>query len=96
MELMGKEAALSALKNMTGWDYRDNAISKTFELDGFRPAVALLNRIADAAEQQQHHPELTVSGSGDLTVVLSTHSEGGVTSEDVKLATTIETQARQS
>lgn len=93
MELLGKDAALDALRGVTGWDYRDNAISKTFQPGNFRQAVALLNRIADAADQQQHHPDMSVTGGGDLTVTLSTHSEGGVTSEDVKLATTIESQA---
>lgn len=95
MELMGKDAITTALKDLTGWEYSDNAISKTFQPGGFRQAVALLNRIADAAEQQQHHPEMTVTGNGDLKLVLSTHSAGGVTGEDVKLATTIESQALQ-
>lgn len=36
-----------------------------------------------------------VTASGKLTVTVSTHSAGGVTGEDVKLATTIESQARQ-
>lgn len=96
MELLGKDAVLNALKDLTGWDYRDNAVTKTFQPGGFRQSVALFNRIADAAEQQQHHPDVTVTGSGELHVTLSTHSAGGVTGADIKLATTIESLAHQS
>ncbi len=95
MEILGKDAVLNALRDWTGWEYRDNAVSKTFEPGSFRQAVALFNRIAEAAEQQQHHPEMTVTGAGTLTITLTTHSAGGVTSEDIKLATTVESQAHQ-
>lgn len=45
---------------------------------------------------QQHHPDMNLTSAGELTVTLSTHSAGGVTREDIKLATTIESQAHQS
>lgn len=90
MELMGKDTVLTALREMTGWEYRDNSITKTFEPGSFRQAAGLFNRIVDAAEQQNHHPDVHITGGGELTITLTTHSEGGVTGEDVKLATTIE------
>lgn len=93
-ELFGNDAALEALRGVTGWQYRDNAISKTFQPGSFRQAVALLNSIADAAEQQQQQPELTIAGE-QLTVTLSNPSAGGVTGDDIKLATTIESHAHQ-
>lgn len=95
MELMGKDTVLTALREMTGWDYQDDSITKTFEPGSFRQAAGLFSRIADAAEQQNHHPDVRVTGSGKLIVTLTTHSEGGVTREDVKLATTIEGLSQQ-
>lgn len=95
MELMGKDTVLTALRELTGWHYRDDVVAKTFQPGSFRQAVALLNRIAEAAEQQQHHPEMTLRGDGTLAVTLTTHSAGGVTRDDIKLATTIEGIAQQ-
>lgn len=96
MELMGKDTVLTALRELTGWEYRDDAITKTFAAGSFRQAAALFNRIADAAEQQQHHPDVTVNAEGEVTVTLTTHAAGGVTRDDIKLATTVESIAQSS
>ncbi len=90
MDVLGKDTIMGALRDLTGWDYRDGAIAKTFEQGSFRQAVAFFNRIADAAEQQQHHPDIALHQAQQVTVTLTTHSAGGVTNDDLKLATKIE------
>ncbi len=68
------------------WQREGDAIVAQFELEDFSAAIAAVNRIAEAAEERNHHPDILVHGWNKLTVTLSTHSAGGITSADLELA----------
>jgi 4a-hydroxytetrahydrobiopterin dehydratase len=68
-----------------GWDGSGTAIEKTFTFPGFMEAVAFVNRVADLAEELDHHPDLDIRYDR-VRVGLSTHSAGGVTAMDTTLA----------
>jgi 4a-hydroxytetrahydrobiopterin dehydratase len=73
-----------------GWELRPGpAIEKTFELPSFPEAIAFVDRIAVHAEAADHHPDLDIRYT-KVRVALSTHSEGGVTQQDLDLAATVE------
>ncbi len=72
----------------TGWamvEGRD-AIAKSFRLNNFRQAFAFMTEAALWAEKLDHHPEWS-NVYNEVEVVLQTHSAGGLTMLDVKLAT---------
>ena len=71
--------------NSADWIEKDRGLERTIELPSFRQAIALVNRIADLAEAENHHPDLTVSYK-TVTVRWTTHSAGGVTDRDRELA----------
>ena len=48
----------------------------------------MVNRIADAAEEANHHPDITVSYN-KVTLALISHDSGGVTNRDLKMAARI-------
>lgn len=73
----------------TGWSRRGNAITRTFEFPTFPVAIAFVNRIADVAEQMDHHPDVDIRYT-KVTCTLSTHSAGGITAKDFKLAEEID------
>lgn len=77
-----------------GWTRRGNAIIKTFEFPTFPEAIAFVNRIAEAAERMDHHPDVDIRYT-KVTCSLSTHSAGGITQRDFKLATAIDQQVGQ-
>lgn len=77
------------LKDLDGWEYREDAIHTSFEFENFKEAFSVMVRIAFEAEAQQHHPEWS-NVYNQLTISLSTHDAGGVTEKDFKLAQTIE------
>lgn len=68
------------------WRLEGDAIIRDLELDGFTAAIAMVNRIAELAEEANHHPDLLVHGYKRLRVTLTTHSEGGVTENDLRMA----------
>jgi 4a-hydroxytetrahydrobiopterin dehydratase len=67
------------------WTERDNALERTIVLESFLAAVALVNRVAELAERENHHPDLTLSYR-TLTIRWTTHSAGGITDHDRRLA----------
>jgi 4a-hydroxytetrahydrobiopterin dehydratase len=68
-----------------GWIDSDNALEKTFELPTFRAAIAFVARVADLAEEANHHPEIAISYR-KVTLRWTTHSAGGITDRDYELA----------
>ena len=72
------------------WRREGDAIVRDVELDGFKAAMALANRVADAANDANHHPDILIHDYKHVRLTLSTHSEGGITANDFALAATID------
>ena len=79
----------SRLSSMSGWEYDDDEIEKKFQFGDFAGAMAFVNRVAEAAEHMDHHPDIKISYN-KVKLSLSTHSEGGVTDKDFALAEQID------
>lgn len=77
------------LSALPGWTRRGSALARTFEFPDFPAAIAFVSRIADAAESMDHHPDIDIRYT-KVTCTLSTHSAGGITQRDFKLAEAIE------
>jgi 4a-hydroxytetrahydrobiopterin dehydratase len=77
------DAALAALP---GWRREGDTLVADRELDGFTAAIAFVDRVAEAAEAAGHHPDILVHGYRHVRLVLTTHSEGGITDADLSLA----------
>jgi 4a-hydroxytetrahydrobiopterin dehydratase len=68
------------------WRLEGSVIARDLEFPDFRGAIAFVDRLASAAEEMNHHPDVLVHGYNKVRVSLSTHSEGGVTERDLALA----------
>jgi 4a-hydroxytetrahydrobiopterin dehydratase len=79
------------LEQITGWSVTpDNkTIWKEYDFKGFADGMAFANKIAILAEDENHHPNLTVSW-GKVLVELSTHAIGGLSENDFIVAAKIE------
>ena len=73
------------LRGLSGWSIQDGALTKTFAFADFVEAMQFVNRLADAAEAAQHHPDIDIRYS-KVTVALTTHDSGGITVNDFALA----------
>ena len=67
------------------WIEVDGGLERTFELPSFPEAIAFVNRVAELAEQENHHPDIAVSYR-KVTLRWTTHSAGGITDRDHALA----------
>ena len=75
----------AALADLPGWTYEDGRLRRTVTHDSFRDAIAYVVRVADVAEELDHHPDIDVRYR-DVTLACWTHTTGGVTEMDVRLA----------
>ena len=78
------------LESFNDWIYSNKQISKEFKLANFKDALAFVNRVGDAAEAMDHHPDILMHSWNKVKISISTHSEGGVTNKDFQLAEKIE------
>jgi len=79
------------MKEVPGWKLADDAlsISRDFTFKNFADALAFANKIGAIAEEEGHHPDLTVSW-GKVGVHLSTHAIGGLSENDFILAAKVD------
>ena len=89
MALLDDAAVEKGLDALPGWERRGDEIVKTFTHKDFAAAMAFVNRVADAAEAANHHPDIDIRWN-KVTLALSTHSQGGLTDSDLQLARRIE------
>jgi 4a-hydroxytetrahydrobiopterin dehydratase len=72
------------------WLQEGETLVRDLEFDDFRGAMAFVNRVADAAEEVNHHPDILVHGWNKVRLTLTTHSEGRVTDNDHAMAQRID------
>jgi 4a-hydroxytetrahydrobiopterin dehydratase len=89
MAKLSPDQIAEKLKALPGWEYKDNAISKMFRFKEFLHGIEFVTKVAEIAEAMDHHPDICINYTR-VTFSCSTHSEGGVTDKDFKLAETIE------
>ncbi len=89
MSALSKVEIQEKLKKMPHWGLVGKSIQKKYTFKSFVPAIAFVNKIADAAEKAGHHPDITINYS-IVGISLSTHSEGGITQKDFDLAREID------
>jgi 4a-hydroxytetrahydrobiopterin dehydratase len=75
----------TALQRLDGWQGGSAGITRTFEFKDFVQAIAFVNRLAQAAEAANHHPDIDIRYN-KVSLTLVTHDEGGVSRKDIELA----------
>jgi len=84
-----EEQIREVLADLPGWRYERGEIFKQYKFPTFLDAIAFIDRLADAAEAANHHPDLE-NHYNRVRVALHTWSEDAVTDKDVALAHQIE------
>ena len=88
-QLLRPEAVENLLGEVPSWKLRENSIERTFKFSGFQEAIDFVNRVAQEAENMNHHPDIDIRWN-KVKLVLSTHSAGGLTNNDFMLATKLD------
>jgi len=78
---MSAEAIHDHLAQLSGWQFANGAIEKTFAFRNYHETIGFVNALAWIANAEDHHPDLLVS-YGHCTVRFNTHSVGGISIND--------------
>ncbi|MEA2286772.1 MAG: 4a-hydroxytetrahydrobiopterin dehydratase [Solirubrobacteraceae bacterium] len=72
------------------WRREGDQIVREADFGDFKEAMTFVNRVADAAEGADHHPDILVHGWNKVRLSVTNHSAGGLTQADFDLARTID------
>ena len=89
MKVLSEDEIEQKLGALHGWTLTPQGIQKRYEMGNFRSVMNLVNRVANLAEEINHHPDIFVNYD-KVTFTLTTHDSGGITERDFKLAERIE------
>jgi 4a-hydroxytetrahydrobiopterin dehydratase len=82
--LTGAEAQ-ALVAEVPGWTVADQTLTREFVFPGFPEAIAFVNRVAELAQQQDHHPDICISYR-KVRLTFSTHKLGGLSRNDFIMA----------
>ena len=81
MPTISESNAQARLSEIPGWDIGEKSLVREVSLPSFREAVAFVVKVASVAEAADHHPDIVINYR-KVTLLYSTHSEGGLTQKD--------------
>jgi 4a-hydroxytetrahydrobiopterin dehydratase len=84
-ELLGEDDIASRLED-SAWSREGDEIVREWRFENFAQAIEFVNRVAEAAEQANHHPDIFVHGWNKVTLSLTNHAAGGLTEADFAMA----------
>ena len=80
------------LSDLSGWTVVENKqIEKEYKFKNFKQAIIFINKLADIAESEGHHPDIFLHGFRNVKIMLSTHAIGGLSENDFILAAKTDT-----
>jgi 4a-hydroxytetrahydrobiopterin dehydratase len=83
------DEAKRLLAGMAGWKYIKGTIRKDYTFQSFKDAIAFVNKVAEIAETNGHHPDIFIWYK-IVTLSLTTHKIGGLSEKDLALAKKID------
>ncbi len=72
------------LEQVQDWQIANagTAIERSFEFENFKEAIEFINKVAEIAEAETHHPDIFLYGYNKVRIILSTHAIKGLSEND--------------
>lgn len=86
--MLTDEQVDAALPGLNGWERSDGALRRSVDFPAFLEGIDAVRRVAEHAEREDHHPDIDIRWR-TVIFTLVTHSEGGITAQDVAMAAQI-------
>jgi 4a-hydroxytetrahydrobiopterin dehydratase len=80
------DESIGARLHASDWRREGDEIVREWTFRDFAEAMAFVNRVAAAAEEANHHPDILVHGWNKVRLALTNHSAGGLTDADFTMA----------
>jgi 4a-hydroxytetrahydrobiopterin dehydratase len=90
MERLDDPAIERELTALPDWSRDGDVLVRVIKRRNWREAIALVDAVGEEADRRDHHPDVCITGYRTVTFRLTTHSAGGITKNDLDLATAID------
>jgi 4a-hydroxytetrahydrobiopterin dehydratase len=87
-----RQQVAEQLQRLSHWTLQGNQIERLLTFENFVDAMIFVNRVAEIAEEESHHPEIRIVYNR-VTLALTTHDAGGLTQKDFQMAQRIDSLA---
>ena len=84
-ETLSEDEIDTKLKRLA-WEREGDEIVREWRFEDFADAIAFVDRVAEAAEEANHHPDIFVHGWNKVKLSLTGHSSGGLSDKDFEMA----------
>ena len=84
-DVLNEDEVSSRLRRLP-WEREGDEIVREWRFEDFTEAVRFVNRVAEVAEDANHHPDIFIHGWNKVKLSLSNHSVGGLTEMDFTMA----------
>ena len=85
MAVLTDDQVDAALPGLSGWEHTDGVLRRSIKFPNFLAGIDAVRRVAEHAERKDHHPDIDIRWR-TVTFALVTHSEGGITKNDIEMA----------
>lgn len=89
MAVLTDEQIDAALPELNGWARVDGILRRSIKFSTFLDGIDAVRRVGEHAESKDHHPDIDIRWR-TVTFALVTHSEGGITQNDIDMARDID------
>ncbi|MHC5003177.1 MAG: 4a-hydroxytetrahydrobiopterin dehydratase [Planctomycetota bacterium] len=89
MQKLDQQQIQDNMAEFPEWSLNGDTLQRTFSFEDFLGAMDFVQRVAELAEEKQHHPDIMIRYN-KVTLSLSTHDAGGLTTKDFSFAQCID------
>ncbi|MEO8514674.1 MAG: 4a-hydroxytetrahydrobiopterin dehydratase [Ignavibacteria bacterium] len=90
MDKLTDKQLTEALKELNGWEFKEGSIKKTYKTQNFPSTMGFVTSIGGFCQKRNHHPDYVLMKFKEVEVSFSTHSAGGITQNDIDIASDLE------
>ena len=92
VEKLSRQEAIDSLRMLAGWRISQDGLrlEREWLVRGFQAGIDFINRVAEIAEEEGHHPEIHLTGFRHVWIEIWTHAVGGLTENDFILVAKID------
>jgi 4a-hydroxytetrahydrobiopterin dehydratase len=80
-----RQQVAEALQKLSNWTLQGDQIERLLTFEDFVDAMIFVNKVAEIAEEEGHHPEIRIVYNR-VMLALTTHDAGGLTLKDFQMA----------
>ena len=88
MDLLKDDEIASRIRMVGPWEHdaEEKMLIRETVFKDFMEAMGFLNKLAEAAEKLNHHPDMTLCEYNRVIVATTTNDKGGITDNDIRIA----------